>query len=77
MLTLAPGKLVNEASAGSGLFAPSKVVTVFAGIIFVRLPLIVMVTLRVSVQRLPAGKLPPLNEKEVAIPSQQAVSLFR
>lgn len=66
LLTLAPGKLVNEASAGSGLLAPSKVVTVFAGIVFVRLPLIVMVTLRVSVHLLPAGKRPPLNEKELA-----------
>ena len=35
MLTPAPGKLVNEASAGSGLFAPSRVVTVFAGMVFV------------------------------------------
>lgn len=66
LLTLAPGKLVNEASAGSGLLAPSKVVTVFAGIVFVRLPLTVMARLRVSVQLLPAGKLPPLNEKELA-----------
>src|SRR5688572_23195340 len=66
LLTLAPGKLVNEASAWSGLLAPSKVVTVFAGIVFVRLPLTVMATLRVSVHLLPAGKLPPLNEKELS-----------
>ena len=65
MLTLAPGRFVSEASAGSGLRAPSAVVTAFAGIVFVRLPLIVMITLRVSVHLPPAGKRPPLNEKEL------------
>jgi len=63
LLTLTPGKLVREASAGSGLLVPLMVVTALAGIIFVRLPLTVIVTLRVSVQLLSAGKLPPLNEK--------------
>ena len=66
MLTLTPGKLVSEASAGSGLLVPLMVVTALAGMTLVRLPLTVMVTLRVSVQLLPAGKLPPLNEKVLA-----------
>ena len=65
LLTLAPGKLVNEASVGSGLVAPFKVVTALAGIIFVRLPLTVIVALRVNVQVPDAGRLPPLNEKEL------------
>ena len=66
LLTLAPGKLVNEASAGSGLLAPFKVVTALAGMIFVRLPLTVIVALRVRVQVPDAGRLPPLNENELA-----------
>ena len=66
MLTLAPGKLVNEASTGSGLLAPFKVVTALAGMIFVRLPLTVIVALRVKVQVPDAGRLPALNEKELA-----------
>lgn len=66
MLTLAPGRLVKEACAGSGLLTPFAVVTALAGMIFVRLPLTVMVTLRVSVQLPPGGRLPPLNEKEFA-----------
>lgn len=65
LLTLAPGKLVNEASAGSRLLAPFKVVTALAGMTFVRLPLTVMVALRVNVQLPDAGRLPPLNEKEL------------
>src|ERR1051326_843266 len=83
LLTLAPGKLVNEASAGSGLLAPSEVVTALAGMIFVRLPLTVMVALRVNVQVPDAGRLPPLNEKELvpgtplSVPPQVPTSKFR
>ena len=66
LLTLAPGRLVKEASAGCGLVAPSAVVTAWAGIPFVRFPLTVMVTLRVKVQLTKAGRLPPLNENEPA-----------
>jgi hypothetical protein len=64
LLILAPGKLVNEASAGSGLLTPLEVVTPFAGMIFVRLPLTVIVALSVSVQLPRAGRLPPLKKKE-------------
>lgn len=64
LLTLAPGKLVNEASAGSGLLAPFKDVIALAGMTFVRLPLTVIVALRVNVQVPETGRLPPLNEKE-------------
>lgn len=83
MLTLAPGKLVNEASAGSGLLAPFKVVTALAGMIFVRLPLTIIVALRVNVQVPDAGRLPPLNEKELApgdpssVPPQVPTLKFR
>lgn len=83
LLTLAPGKLVNEASAGSGLLAPFKVVTELAGMIFVRLPLTIIVALRVNVQVPDAGRLPPLNEKELApgtplsVPPQVPTLKFR
>src|SRR6266540_1543766 len=62
LLMLAPGRLVRDASAGCGLLAPPVAVTAPAGIIFVRLPLTVMVTLRVSVQVPFAGRLPPLKD---------------
>src|SRR5688572_17574284 len=66
LLRLAPGRLVRVASAGSGLVTPFKVVTPLAGIAFVRFPLTFMVTLKVNVQRAPACRLAPLNEKESA-----------
>ena len=66
LLTLAPGKLVNEASAGSGLLTPFEVVTALAGMIFVRLPLTIIVALRVNVQVPVPERLPPLKEKEPA-----------
>lgn len=66
MLTLAPGRLVNDAAAGCGFVAPSTVVIALAGMLFVRLPLTVMVTLRVNVQFAKAGRLPPLNENDPA-----------
>lgn len=64
LLTLAPGRLVNDASVGCGLLAPLVVVTAFAGIVLVRLPLTVIVMLMVKVQVPNGGKFPPLNEKE-------------
>ena len=65
LLTLAPGRLVNDASTGSGFVAPSAVVTAPAGIVLVRLPFTIMVALSVNVQRPKGGRLPPLKEKEV------------
>ena len=67
LLTLAPARLVNVASAGSGLLAPCCVDTAPAGMVFVKLPLTFIVTLIVSVHRLLAGRLPPLKVK-VACP---------
>ena len=64
MLMLAPGRLVNEASAGCGFLAPFVVVTAFAAITLVRLPLTVIVIFSVSVQLPNGGRLPPLNEKD-------------
>src|SRR5688572_8759350 len=58
LLTLAPGRLVKEAAAGWGLLAPLKVVTAPARISFVRLPLTVIVALKVSVQLVAAARLP-------------------
>ena len=66
LLILAPGRLVNVASAGSTLMTPLVVVTAPAGIVFVRLPLTVMVTLSVKIQRPEAGRLPALNAKELS-----------
>ena len=66
LLILAPGRLVKVASAGSTLMTPFVVVTAPAGIVFVRLPLTVIVTLSVKVQRPDSGRLPPLNEKELS-----------
>ena len=83
MLTLAPGRLVNEASAGSGLVAPFEVVTAWAGIIFVRLPLTIIVALRVNVQVPDAARLPSLNENELppgtplSVPPQVPTLKFR
>lgn len=65
LLTLAPGKFVNEAATGSALVTPFVVVTTPAAIVFVRLPFTVMVALRVNVQFPKGGRLPPLNEKEL------------
>lgn len=62
---LTPGKLVKEASAGCGFVAPFVVVTAPCGMTFVKLPLTVMVALRVRVQLPKAGRLPPLKEKDV------------
>ncbi len=65
LLTLAPGKFVNDAAAGSTLvIVPLAVITAPAGIVFVRLPLTFMVALRVSVQSPRGGRLPRLNEKD-------------
>src|ERR1041385_5487543 len=61
LLTLAPGKFVSEAFAGSGLLAPSLVVPALAGIVFVRLPLTFIVTLKVKVQFAAAARLAPLK----------------
>lgn len=66
LLMLTPGRLVNVASAGSTFITPFVVVTAPAGIVFVRLPLTVMVTLSVRLQLPEAGRLPPLNEKELS-----------
>src|SRR6266545_7889607 len=65
LLTLAPGKFVNEALAGSTLITPLAVVTAPAGMAFVRLPFTVIVALRVNVQLPNGGRLPPLKEKEL------------
>ena len=61
--TLAPARFVKVASAGSGLEAPCRVVTALLGIAFVRLPLTLIVTLKVSVHRFLAANLPPLKVK--------------
>jgi hypothetical protein len=66
LLTLAPGRLVNVASTGSAFETPLVVVTAPDGIRFVRLPLTVIVALRVKVHLPRGGRLPPLNEKEFA-----------
>lgn len=66
LLTLAPGKFVNEAATGSTFVTPLAVVTAPAGIVFVRLPFTVIVALRVKVQLPKGGRAPPLNEKELA-----------
>ena len=62
LLMLAPGRFVKVAAAGCGFVAPLNVVTAPAGIVLVRLPLTVMVVLRVNVQFPAADRLPPLNE---------------
>src|SRR5512138_1461392 len=64
LLTLAPGRLVSDARTGSALVTPFAVVTAPAGMVFVRLPFTVIVTLRVNVQVVSPGRLPPLNENE-------------
>lgn len=64
LLMLAPGRLVREASTGSAFVTPSAVVTAPPGMVFVRLPFTVIVTLRVKVQLPRPGRLPPVNEKE-------------
>ena len=64
LLTLAPGRLVSEASAGCGLLAPFNVVTAPAGMLLVKLPLTFIVMLMVNVQVPNGGRLPPLNEKK-------------
>ena len=66
LLTLAPGKFVNEAATGSTFVTPLLVVTAPAGIVFVRLPFTVMVALRVRVHLPKGGSVPPLKEKELA-----------
>ena len=66
LLILAPGRFVKVAAASCGFVAPLNVVTAPAGIVLVRLPLTVMVVLRVNVQFPAAGRLPPLNENVLA-----------
>ena len=65
LLTLTPGRLVNDACVGSGLLIPFKVVTAPAGIRFVKFPLTAIVTRRVNVQLVLGGRVPPLNKKDV------------
>ena len=65
-MTLTPGRLVREASVGSGFVTPLKVVTDATGIRFVRLPLTVITTRKVKVQVVLGANVPPLNEKEVS-----------
>ncbi len=83
LLMLAPGRLVNVASAGSAFVTPLAVITAPDGIVFVRFPFTVMVTLRVNVQLPNGGRLPPLNEKEFApgiplsVPPQVPTLKFR
>ena len=66
LLTLAPGKFVNEAATGSAFVTPLFVVTAPAGIVFVKLPFTVIVALRVRVHLPKGGRLPPLKENELA-----------
>lgn len=66
LLMLTPGRFVKEASAGSTVVTPFAVVTAPAGTTFVKLPLTVMVTLRVNVQLPKGDRLPPLKEKELS-----------
>ena len=66
LLTLAPGKFVNEAATGSTFVTPFAVLTAPAGIVFVRLPFTVIVALSVRVHLPKGGRVPPLNEKELA-----------
>ena len=63
LLTLAPARLVSEADVGVPFVTPLNVLTAPAGMVFVRLPFTVMVTLRLSVHSSPASKAPPLKEK--------------
>jgi len=83
LLTLAPGRLVNEASTGSTFDKPFAVVTLPAGMVLVRLPFTVMVTLSVNVHCPKGGRLPPLYEKELApgtplsVPPQVPTLKFR
>ena len=62
LLKLTPPRLVREACAALELVAPLKVVTAAIGILFVKLPLTFIVTLRVKSQLAVAARLPPMNE---------------
>ena len=66
LLTLAPGKFVNEAATGSAFVTPLFVVTAPAGIVFVRFPFTVIVALSVNVQLPKGGRVPPPKENELA-----------
>lgn len=66
LLILTPGRFVSVASAGSVLITPLVVVTAPEGMTLVRLPLTVIVTLRVKIQRPDGGRLPPLYVKELS-----------
>lgn len=64
--TLAPGRLVKVASAGSAFVTPLSVVTAPDGMVFVRFPFTVMVALRVNTHLPRGGRVPPLNENVFA-----------
>src|SRR5512138_3426008 len=83
LLTLTPGRLVSVAAAGCGLDTPLKVVTPPAGIVLVRFPLTIVVTLTLTTHVALAGKLPPLNANDptpttaVTTPPAQVVDVVR
>ena len=64
LLMLAPARLVSVASAGSGFVMPLEVVTAPVGMVLVRFPFTLVVTLNVRVQFEFAARLPLLNEKD-------------
>ena len=65
LLTLAPGRLVSEATVSTVLLAPLNEVTPPIGMVFVRLPFTLVVTLRVRMQDPLAGRVPLLNWNEL------------